>query len=142
MDKVTYDDVYQIAAEVCEDMITKFLRNLVKLVPEAEEEVEDLQESQYRELQELRAQAGRDKRAMKEALVYPNKKQAKSVDYAPDEIVEESADDEFAKIAHPEADGENWNPMMGTEDDVLSQIPLQTGNLVEAQLSASAGGGN
>ena len=44
MDKVTYDDVYQIAAEVCEDMITKFLRNLVKLVPEAEEEVEDLQE--------------------------------------------------------------------------------------------------
>jgi hypothetical protein len=32
--------------------------------------------------------------------------------------------------------------MMGTEDDVLSQIPLQTGNLVEAQLSASAGGGN
>ena len=141
MDKVTYDDVYQIAAEVCEDMITKFLRNLVKLVPEAEEEVEDLQESQYRELQELRAQTGRDKRAMKEALVYPDKKQSKSVDYAPDEIVEENVDDEFAKIAHPETagDGADWNPMMGTEDDVLSQIPLQTGNLVEAQLNAAQG---
>lgn len=139
MDKVTYDDVYQIAAEVCEDMITKFLRNLVKLVPDAEEEVEDLQESQYQELQAYRAQAGRDKRAMKEALVYP-KKQTKSVDYAPDEIVEENVDDEFAKIAHPESEGaEGWNPMMGTEDDVLSQIPLQTGNLVEAQLDAAQG---
>lgn len=139
-DKVTYDDVYQIAAEVCEDMITKFLRNLVKLVPDAEEEVDDLQESQYRELQEYRAQVGKSKKQMKEDLVY-GKKPTKSVDYAPDEIVEENADDEFAKIAHPETDGENWNPMMGTEDDILNQIPLKTGNLVEAQMNA-AGTGN
>lgn len=48
--RITIDDVYDIAAEVCEEMIGKFLSNLVKLVPTGEDIVEDIKEDQWRSL--------------------------------------------------------------------------------------------
>lgn len=54
MDRITYDDIYEIAAEVAEETITKFLQNLVKLVPAAEDVVDDIKEQQYEDLKMLK----------------------------------------------------------------------------------------
>lgn len=123
MDKVTYDDVYEIAAEVAEETIKKFLQNLVKLVPAAEDVVDDIKESQYEELKRL-------KQAESQQEVYTSKRakireQARSQPIIPvnDEDEEE---DEFAAIAHPsKAQGTSSLKL----DEALSQIPLESSDL-------------
>lgn len=122
MDKVTYDDVYEIAAEVAEETIKKFLQNLVKLVPAAEDVVDDIKESQYEELKRL-------KQAESQQEVYTSKRakireQARSQPIIPMDDDEE--EDEFAAIAHPsKAQGTSSLKL----DEALSQIPLESSDL-------------
>ena len=122
MDKVTYDDVYEIAAEVAEEPIKKFLQNLVKLVPAAEDVVDDIKESQYEELKRL-------KQAESQQEVYTSKRakireQARSQPIIPMDDDEE--EDEFAAIAHPSnAQGTSSFKL----DEALSQIPLESSDL-------------
>lgn len=122
MDKVTYDDVYEIAAEVAEETIKKFLQNLVKLVPAAEDVVDDIKESQYEELKRL-------KQAESQQEIYTSKRakireQARSQPIIPMEDDEE--EDEFAAIAHPsKAQGTSSLKL----DEALSQIPLESSDL-------------
>lgn len=47
MSNITIDEVYEIAAEVAQETITKFLSNLVKLVPNAGDITEDIKQAQY-----------------------------------------------------------------------------------------------
>ena len=120
MDKVTYDDVYEIAAEVAEETIKKFLQNLVKLVPAAEDVVDDIKESQYEELKRL-------KQAESQQEVYTSKRakireQARSQPIIP----MDEEEDEFAAIAHPsKAQGTSSLKL----DEALSQIPLESSDL-------------
>jgi len=116
---LTYDDVYEIAAEVAEEVVTKFLSNLVKLVPSSEEVVEDIQERQYQELKQLR------QNKMQESA------SNKHVDYAPDELVNMGSDEDIAAIAHPEKAGgeESW-AAKNNFDDVLSSVTLEKSDLV------------
>jgi hypothetical protein len=122
MDKVTYDDVYEIAAEVAEETIKKFLQNLVKLVPAAEDVVDNIKESQYEELKRL-------KQAESQQEVYTSKRakireQARSQPIIPMDDDEE--EDEFAAIAHPsKAQGTSSLKL----DEALSQIPLESSDL-------------
>ena len=119
---LTYDDVYEIAAEVAEEVVTKFLRNLVKLVPSSEEVVEEIQESQYQELKRLR-QGKLQENAPATAT--------KHVDYAPDELVGMGDDDDIAAIAHPEkVGGEASWAAKNNFDDVLSSVTLEKSDLV------------
>lgn len=121
MDKVTYDDVYEIAAEVAEETIKKFLQNLVKLVPAAEDVVDDIKESQYEELKRL-------KQAESQQEVYTSKRakireQARSQPIIP---MDDDEEDEFAAIAHPsKAQGTSSLKL----DEALSQIPLESSDL-------------
>ena len=122
MDKVTYDDVYEIAAEVAEETIKKFLQNLVKLVPVAEDVVDDIKESQYEELKRL-------KQAESQQEVYTSKRakireQARSQPIIP--MDEDEEEDEFAAIAHP-SKAQNVSSLK--LDEALSQIPLESSDL-------------
>jgi DNA repair photolyase len=123
MDKVTYDDVYEIAAEVAEETIKKFLQNLVKLVPAAEDVVDDIKESQYEELKRL-------KQAESQQEVYTSKRakireQARSQPIIPMDDDDEE-EDEFAAIAHP-SKAQNVSSLK--LDEALSQIPLESSDL-------------
>lgn len=116
MDRITYDDVYEIAAEVAEETITKFLQNLIKLVPAAEDVVDDIKEQQYAEL-----------RALKQ-----NKTSAFSnTDFGANNFVEQQNED-FAAIAGKSSLKESLNI-----DSALSQIPLEKTDLL-SQASNSA----
>ncbi len=126
---VTYDEVYEIAAEVCEDMITKFLKNLVKLVPVAEGVVDDIQEQQYEELKALRQEKLRRQGAgnqLKESAA----PQIKEDDFGllggddfnaishPDSVVEEGEDSSWAdKNDMDSALGQMDLPPMGSLED-------------------------
>lgn len=130
MSNVTIDDVYEIASEVCETMITKFLKNLVKLVPEAEDTVGEIQEQQYQELKQLR------QNRLSESRLTPRK----SVDYAPDEL-DEGDNNDFAAIAKNKPIGTNvadWEAK-NNFDDVLSNVELQADNLAAITSQSGAG---
>lgn len=116
MDRITYDDVYEIAAEVAEETITKFLQNLIKLVPVAEDVVDDIKEQQYAEL-----------RALKQ-----NKSSSfNNTDFGANNFVEQQNED-FAAIAGKSSLKESLNI-----DSALSQIPLEKTDLL-SQASNSA----
>lgn len=109
MDRITYDDVYEIAAEVAEETITKFLQNLVKLVPTAEDVVDDIKEQQYEDLKAL--------------------KQSKNnyTGFGEQSFVERQNND-FAAIA-----GKNNSLKESANlDSVLNQIPLENSDLFGA----------
>ena len=117
--EITYDDVYDIAAEVAEETITKFLQNLVKLVPQAEDIVDDIQANQYEELQELR-----ELRAMKQHGEFTGHSSR-----SPQRFTEQRArDDEFAQIARPSKANSNKLDV----DDALAEIPLEASDLFGA----------
>ena len=93
---LTYQDVYDIAAEVSQETVKKFLSNLVKLVPDAESVVSDIQEQQFRN-RNNRANTPRPqirKPAYQQSVAEPVEDQ----DYY---IGDETEEDEFANIAHP-----------------------------------------
>ncbi len=95
-DGITYDEVYEIAAEVCEEMFTKFLRNLVKLVPAGEDVVDDIQEQQYEELKALRQEK------LKESVDKAFTKPARQRPAVQSDDFGLLGGNDFAAIAHPE----------------------------------------
>lgn len=111
-ERVTIDDVYEIAAEVAEDTITKFLQNLVKLIPAAETVVEDIRDSQYEELKRLR-----------QGKLQESRKPLRPV--IPTDNFDDPVDREFNAIAHPSSQNSNNLDI----DDALSQIPLERSDL-------------
>lgn len=133
-ERVTFDDVYEIAAEVAEETVKRFLSNLVKLVPQAEAVVDDIREEQYEELRQLRQGKLQEQRI---ARPIPNRNAAPARRSDPIIPMNESssdsfyddADDEFAQIAHPATNNVS-NPL--NIDDALSQIPLEKSDLFGA----------
>lgn len=117
MDNITYDDVYEIASEVAEETITKFLQNLVKLVPGSDEVLDDIKNRQYQELKKLK---------QKRSSIIEEPEEEDSVgDFEP-ESFEEQRDKEFAQIAHGKSSlKENVNNF----DSILSQVPLEGSDL-------------
>ena len=138
MDKVTFDDVYEIAAEVAEETIKKFLTNLVKLVPAAEDVVSEIKEEQYEELRQLRQGKLQETRVSKRAPVTAAKKSSAPI--IPTEEDEEEdfysqQDDEFAQIAHPVT---NSTANAGVDiDEALSQITLEKSDLFGAAANSA-----
>ena len=126
MDKVTFDDVYEIAAEVAEETIKKFLTNLVKLVPAAEDVVSEIKEEQYEELRQLRQGKLQETRVSKRAPVATAKKSSAPIIPTEEDDEEDfysQQDDEFAQIAHPVT---NSTANAGVDiDEALSQITLE-----------------
>lgn len=60
--RLTEEDVYEIAAEVAQEMITKFLSNLKGLIPDPEEVADEIQENYRREFRDFKkgySQSGR-----------------------------------------------------------------------------------
>lgn len=116
---LTYDDVVQIATEIAEQTVKTFLKNLIKLVPTAEETEDAIRTAQYKELQALRSGA--------------KPKAAKAATRAPEisapiiDLEEDVEEDEFAAIAHPER-ANKLNEAYNM-DDALSQIPLERSDL-------------
>lgn len=133
MDKVTFDDVYEIAAEVAEETIKKFLTNLVKLVPAAEDVVSEIKEEQYEELRQLRQGKLQETRVSKRAPVTAAKKSSAPIIPTEEDDEEDfyaQQDDEFAQIAHPVT---NSTANAGVDiDEALSQITLEKSDLFGA----------
>lgn len=133
-EKVTFDDVYEIAAEVAEETVKRFLSNLVKLVPQAEAVVDDIREEQYEELRQLRQGKLQEQRI---ARPIPNRNATPArrsdpiipMNESSDDSFYDDADDEFAQIAHPVTNNVS-NPL--NIDDALSQIPLEKSDLFGA----------
>lgn len=120
--EITYDDVYDIAAEVAEETITRFLQNLVKLVPQAEDIVDDIQANQYEELQELR-----ELRAMKQRGEFTGHSKTSQ------RFTEQRArDEEFAQIARSSKAASNNLDV----DAALAEIPLEASDLFGAASSS------
>lgn len=139
MDKVTFDDVYEIAAEVAEETIKKFLTNLVKLVPAAEDVVSEIKEEQYEELRQLRQGKLQETRVSKRAPVATAKKSSAPIIPTEEEDDEEDfysqQDDEFAQIAHPVT---NSTANAGVDiDEALSQITLEKSDLFGAAANSA-----
>lgn len=118
MDYITYDEAVEIAAEVAEQTVKTFLKNLMKLVPTEEETVDELQEAHYRELKALKAEKTSAPVVTESAKT---KKEKPIID-----ILDEDTDDEFAAIAHP---AQNKLNEAYNIDDALSQIPLERSDL-------------
>lgn len=116
---LTYDDVVQIATEIAEQTVKTFLKNLIKLVPTAEETEDAIRTAQYKELQALRS--GAKPKAVKAAARAPEIS-APIID-----LEEDVEEDEFAAIAHPER-ANKLNEAYNM-DDALSQIPLERSDL-------------
>ena len=139
MDKVTFDDVYEIAAEVAEETIKKFLTNLVKLVPAAEDVVSEIKEEQYEELRQLRQGKLQETRVSKRAPVATAKKSSAPIIPTEEDDEEEDfyaqQDDEFAQIAHPVT---NSTANAGVDiDEALSQITLEKSDLFGAAANSA-----
>ena len=138
MDKVTFDDVYEIAAEVAEETIKKFLTNLVKLVPAAEDVVSELKEEQYEELRQLRQGKLQETRVSKRAPVATAKKSSAPIIPTEEDDEEDfyaQQDDEFAQIAHPVT---NSTANAGVDiDEALSQITLEKSDLFGAAANSA-----
>ena len=138
MDKVTFDDVYEIAAEVAEETIKKFLTNLVKLVPAAEDVVSEIKEEQYEELRQLRQGKLQETRVSKRAPVTAAKKSSAPIIPTEEEDEEDfyaQQDDEFAQIAHPVT---NSATNTGVDiDEALSQITLEKSDLFGAAANSA-----
>lgn len=138
MDKVTFDDVYEIAAEVAEETIKKFLTNLVKLVPAAEDVVSEIKEEQYEELRQLRQGKLQETRVSKRAPVATAKKSSAPIIPTEEEDEEDfyaQQDDEFAQIAHPVT---NSAANTGVDiDEALSQITLEKSDLFGAAANSA-----
>lgn len=139
MDKVTFDDVYEIAAEVAEETIKKFLTNLVKLVPAAEDVVSEIKEEQYEELRQLRQGKLQETRVSKRAPVATAKKSSAPIIPTEEDDEEEDfysqQDDEFAQIAHPVT---NSAANTGVDiDEALSQITLEKSDLFGAAANSA-----
>ncbi len=138
MDKVTFDDVYEIAAEVAEETIKKFLTNLVKLVPAAEDVVSEIKEEQYEELRQLRQGKLQETRVSKRAPVTAAKKSSAPIIPTEEDDEEDfyaQQDDEFAQIAHPVA---NSAANAGVDiDEALSQITLEKSDLFGAAANSA-----
>lgn len=95
MKEITYDEVYEIAAEVCEEMITKFLKNLVKLLPKGEDVVDEIQEQQYEELKAFRQEK------LRESINKRQRKQESTSLPGGDEFG--LLGDDFNSISHPDS---------------------------------------
>lgn len=135
--EISIDTVYEIAAEVAESTVKTFLSNLVKLVPSAEDVVDTIRDSQYKELQKLRrGSASNDyedeeeyedfeesEKPLKESTKRPAKK---TEELTLKDLVDDDAD--FAEIAHPTA---STDASMNI-DDALSQISLENSDLLGA----------
>lgn len=138
MDKVTFDDVYEIAAEVAEETIKKFLTNLVKLVPAAEDVVSEIKEEQYEELRQLRQGKLQETRVSKRAPVTAAKKSSAPIIPTEEDDEEDfyvQQDDEFAQIAHPVT---NSTANAGVDiDEALSQITLEKSDLFGAAANSA-----
>ena len=138
MDKVTFDDVYEIAAEVAEETIKKFLTNLVKLVPAAEDVVSEIKEEQYEELRQLRQGKLQETRVSKRAPVTAAKKSSAPIIPTEEDDEEDfysQQDDEFAQIAHPVT---NSAANTGVDiDEALSQITLEKSDLFGAAANSA-----
>ncbi len=138
MDKVTFDDVYEIAAEVAEETIKKFLTNLVKLVPAAEDVVSEIKEEQYEELRQLRQGKLQETRVSKRAPVATAKKSSAPIIPTEEDDEEDfysQQDDEFAQIAHPVT---NSAANTGVDiDEALSQITLEKSDLFGAAANSA-----
>ena len=138
MDKVTFDDVYEIAAEVAEETIKKFLTNLVKLVPAAEDVVSEIKEEQYEELRQLRQGKLQETRVSKKAPVTAAKKSSAPIiptEEDNEEVFYSQQDAEFAQIAHPVT---NSTANAGVDiDEALSQITLEKSDLFGAAANSA-----
>lgn len=138
MDKVTFDDVYEIAAEVAEETIKKFLTNLVKLVPAAEDVVSEIKEEQYEELRQLRQGKLQETRVSKRAPIATAKKSSAPIIPTEEDDEEDfysQQDDEFAQIAHPVT---NSAANTGVDiDEALSQITLEKSDLFGAAANSA-----
>lgn len=127
MNEITVDDVYEIAAEVAEETITKFLQNLVKLIPTSEEVVDDIKEAQYQELQNYRKNL---KESTDRNIEVPQKK--KPV-ITVDDLIDDSNED-FAGIAHPDKD--SFEDSLNDMDDALSKITIPTSDLLGQSMNS------
>lgn len=117
MANLTYQDVYEIASEVAEETITKFLQNLVKLVPAAQDIQEGIQERQFEALRK-----NKKRKPVQESFDYPeddeDSDEFEQIAH-PKRMQESVVEDDFAKIAHP-----NKPMATGLEDDFLGAIDM------------------
>lgn len=130
-DKVTFDDVYEIAAEVAEDTITKFLQNLVKLVPQASEVVDDIKDQQYEELKQLRQEKLNESRSrtipqsqqpvMSKRALARAERSNPGKPIIPTDDFENQQDNDFAAIAHNRSVSDSSADI----DSALAEIPLE-----------------
>ena len=127
-DRVTFDDVYEIAAEVAEETVKKFLTNLVKLVPQAADVVDEIRDEQYEELRSLRQGKLQENRRQPVPQRRPVRQQEAIIPVDDnDDAFYDDAEDEFAAIAHP-ATSAQTDPDLDV-DTALSQITLEKSDL-------------
>lgn len=115
---VSINDVYEIAAEVCQEQLSTFLTNLVKLLPTAEETLDALEEKHFEE------------RKSKRMVETKPRTVADTISIPPEVEEEEEEEDEFYKIAHPDEDKE---AKAFLDDDFLNQLPTENAGLPGAE---------
>ena len=122
MVNLSVQDVYDIAAEVCEEMMTTFLQNLLKLVPAEQDVIESIEENHFRE----RRGQPTSKQQMKQQI---RERVNRAIGYSEEE--EEAIDDEeaeieaqFEAIRHPAKDQE---AKAFLDESFLNQLPKEIG---------------
>lgn len=131
-ERITIDDIYDIAAEVAEETVKKFLTNLVKLVPTAESVVDSIKDSQYEELQNYRRSPMQEStKPVIETSPINTAARAKRPVISVDDLIDSGSDD-FASIAHPQKASNNSFDI----DDALTQIPLEKSDLFGQAVSS------
>ena len=114
MSNVTIDEVYEIAAEVAQETITKFLSNLVKLVPNSSDITEDIKQAQY---DAYRA----SKKKVNERMSKPSSKARREWD---EEIEEDADEDDYMRRVYEEGqspDEEEEDPTEAEFDAVAGK---------------------
>ena len=121
MQYVTVDEAYEIASEVAQKTITKFLSNLVRLVPDAEDMVDDIKAEQWRAYRE--SKSGR-----------PAKKQVRESEDWEDAVEDDDDEDDYMRKVYeegkkkklarksPEDEGEEPEEDEDNTEDVFEQV--------------------
>lgn len=142
--QLTEQDVYDIASEVCEKMLSNFISNLVRLVPAAQDTVEEIQDEYFDEIREMREQKRNGSRSNVRHnqpaqssswdRLYNHKKTnyEGELDESVDAIgVEEQFENDIAEL-RPGYKGKDKQELdEALSDEFMSSIPLENGGITE-----------
>lgn len=137
---ITEQDVYDIASEVCEKMLSNFITNLVKLVPAAADTVDEIQAEYYDEIRSMREQKrGGSRSNVKETAnsnawdkLYNHKKTDYGFEGEAETLgLDEQFENDIAELRPGYKSAGKKEIEDALSDDFMNSIPLENGGITE-----------